>query len=368
VHTLDALVADARRQLEVCNACRYCEGYCAVFPALERRAILTDGDVVFLANLCHDCRACYQACMYTPPHPFEVDIPQALGDVRRASYRRLAWPARLSGAFLRPFATQAAAHIIGLALVAAIVAGSGVRGFTVGGDEPGSFYRVVPDTTMIVLFLALTGLAAAVLGGSFVRFWRGARVRERGPLSVRALLRTTVDVATLRFLRGGGGNCYYPDPDRPRRGRRDMHLLVLYGLMLAFAATVAAGVEQHAFGKLPPYPIVSVPVLLGIVGGAATLVGGVWLALLKVEATRRRDVGDRRLDYAFLVTLEVVTVSGLLLLALRSSAAMAPLLIVHLASVVALYLVIPFSKFVHASHRTAALLIDAAEEAHERRL
>jgi citrate/tricarballylate utilization protein len=23
---------EARRQMEICNACRYCEGYCAVFP------------------------------------------------------------------------------------------------------------------------------------------------------------------------------------------------------------------------------------------------------------------------------------------------------------------------------------------------
>ena len=31
------LLAEAERQLDICNACRYCEGYCAVFPALERR-------------------------------------------------------------------------------------------------------------------------------------------------------------------------------------------------------------------------------------------------------------------------------------------------------------------------------------------
>ena len=27
-------VHEARRAMEVCNACRYCEGFCAVFPAL----------------------------------------------------------------------------------------------------------------------------------------------------------------------------------------------------------------------------------------------------------------------------------------------------------------------------------------------
>ena len=64
------LFTEAERQLTICNACRYCEGYCAVFPALERRRELTEGDIAHLADLCHDCRACYTACMYAPPHEF----------------------------------------------------------------------------------------------------------------------------------------------------------------------------------------------------------------------------------------------------------------------------------------------------------
>jgi len=77
-------------QLEVCNACRYCEGYCAVFPALERRRRFTPGDVVYLANLCHDCRACFYACMYAPPHEFGVNIPKALAEVREYIQAKLA--------------------------------------------------------------------------------------------------------------------------------------------------------------------------------------------------------------------------------------------------------------------------------------
>src|SRR5947208_48706 len=79
-------------QLEVCNACRYCEGYCAVFPALERRRRFTPADVVYLANLCHDCRACFYACMYAPPHEFGVNIPKALAEVRERTYADYALP------------------------------------------------------------------------------------------------------------------------------------------------------------------------------------------------------------------------------------------------------------------------------------
>ena len=72
---------EANRQLTVCNACRYCEGYCAVFPALERRIEVVDADVLYIANLCHDCRACYYACPFTDPHEFAIDLPRVLSEV-----------------------------------------------------------------------------------------------------------------------------------------------------------------------------------------------------------------------------------------------------------------------------------------------
>src|SRR5512146_1115623 len=86
------VIAEVRRQLEVCNACRYCEGYCAVFPALERRQRPTESDVYFLANLCHDCRPCYYACMFAPPHEFAVNLPQAFSEVRQRTYTRYGVP------------------------------------------------------------------------------------------------------------------------------------------------------------------------------------------------------------------------------------------------------------------------------------
>ena len=85
---LAGLFAEAERQLAICNACRYCEGYCAVFPALELRRTLTEGDITHLADLCHDCRDCYTACMYAPPHEVAVDPPALFSAVRRDTYDR----------------------------------------------------------------------------------------------------------------------------------------------------------------------------------------------------------------------------------------------------------------------------------------
>src|ERR1700681_3137863 len=90
---------EANRQLIICNACRYCEGFCPVFRAIEIRRDFSQGDVLYLANLCHDCRACYYSCMFTPPHEFAVSISQVLSEARMSSYERWSWPPPLARAF-----------------------------------------------------------------------------------------------------------------------------------------------------------------------------------------------------------------------------------------------------------------------------
>src|SRR5215472_17431103 len=77
---------EVARVLQICNACRYCEGFCAVFPAMTRRLEFGKTDVHYLANLCHNCGACLHACQYAPPHEFGVNLPQAMARVRRRTY------------------------------------------------------------------------------------------------------------------------------------------------------------------------------------------------------------------------------------------------------------------------------------------
>ncbi|STB58185.1 citrate utilisation protein B [Citrobacter freundii] len=59
--------AEVERVMQVCNACRYCEGFCAVFPAMTQRLEFGKADINYLANLCHNCGACLHACQYAPP-------------------------------------------------------------------------------------------------------------------------------------------------------------------------------------------------------------------------------------------------------------------------------------------------------------
>ena len=81
--------------MQICNACRYCEGFCAVFPAMTRRLEFAKADIHYLANLCHNCGACLHACQYAPPHEFARERAAGHGRGARADLRRLRLAARL---------------------------------------------------------------------------------------------------------------------------------------------------------------------------------------------------------------------------------------------------------------------------------
>ena len=95
------ILEEADRLMTVCNSCRYCEGLCAVFPAMEMRRAFSDGDLNYFANLCHACGACYTDCQFSPPHEFDVNVPKTLAAARAESWATYAWPRAFSGMFAR---------------------------------------------------------------------------------------------------------------------------------------------------------------------------------------------------------------------------------------------------------------------------
>lgn len=360
---LEDLVEEADRQFTICNACRYCEDYCPVFPALERRSLFTDGDLGFVSSLCHDCRACYQACMYTEPHEFAINIPALMATSRVEAYRHYARPRWLSRAFEAGPAGLTLLTAVAFALVFAAYAAFGSL------DElfdvrhgPGSLYESVSHVAMAVPALLLTAYGALVLGLGLRAFWRDAGGRTRELADPRLWWTALREAALLSGMRGGGGDCYFPEEERASPARRRMHALVFYGFLLTFAATVAAFIAEWVFDRLPPYPVFSVPVMLGLIGGVVMTIGCVGLLALKPAAPKHLSTPrSRAMDLTFLATLLLVSVTGLALLVLRETALLGSLLLAHLATVLVLYVMAPYGKMVHAVYRFGALLKDAQE-------
>ena len=355
---LEQLVEEAQRVLSICNACRYCEGYCAVFPALERRLAFTESDVHYLANLCHNCGACLYACQYAPPHEFQLNFPKVLAQVRKQTYKKYAWPGFLASAFDRNGLVVSLVTAASLAFLFVFTAwlADPARLFVAHPDAAGSFYAVMPHRTMVVLFGGVSGFVVVALAMSFIRFWPDSGEEGIDFLRPPASSNAVWDAMGLRYLDGGGDGCTYPDAN-PSFARRNFHHLTFYGFLLCFAATSVATIYHYVFGWKAPYPLYSLPVILGVLGGIGLLVGPVGLMWLQYR--RDPDLADRSqtgMDAGFLALLFFTGLTGLALLVLRESRAMGVLLALHLGFVLALFLTLPYGKFVHALYRFAALV------------
>jgi citrate/tricarballylate utilization protein len=352
---LEELVAESQRVLAICNACRYCEGYCAVFPALERRLAFDEADVHYLANLCHNCGACFQACQYAPPHEFALNFPLVLSQVRKETYKEYAWPGFLASAFEAEGVAAGVVVVIALTAILAFMsiwAQPGSLG-NAYSDAEGSFYAVLPHAAMAGLFGAVFALALVAMVAGVASFWADGGEGVAAPQPVGE---ATWDAVSLRYLDGGGAGCTAPDT-RSAGLRRTFHQFAFLGFMLCFAATSVATIYHYVFAIHAPYPFWSLPVLLGTVGGVGMVAGSAGLLWLRGRRDPRlADETQSAMDTSFLLLLLAVAATGLALLALRETRAMGALLAVHLGFVLALFVTLPYGKFMHAPYRFAALV------------
>jgi citrate/tricarballylate utilization protein len=362
------LLRHGEHVMTVCNACRYCEQYCPVFPAMEERLTFATADLMYLANLCHNCGECLYACQYAPPHEFGIDVPRTLAKIRVRSYEVYCWPAFLGRAFRHNDLGTAMSLAVGFITVLFLLTWILNADALTQPSPRGEFYSVVPHVVMVTLF-GLVGLfTLTAIGRSVVRFWRdahggpalradaGIQANVSRQTAMAAIGRALRDALTLRHLHATGDDCTSREEQRSP-WRRWFHHCTFYGFMLCFASTSVAAIYHSVFGWQAPYPVTSLPVVLGTAGGLGLLVGPVGLLVLR----RRRDeaLGDPRqdgLDTSFIVLLFITSLTGLLLLVLRDTPLMAALLIVHLGAVLAFFVTVPYGKFVHGAYRVAALV------------
>lgn len=351
--------AEVARQMQICNACRYCEGFCAVFPAMTRRLSFDNkADLNYLANLCHNCGACLHACQYAPPHEFMVNVPQAMAKVRMETYMDFAWPSALGALYKRNGLTVSMATAFGLALflVLALISQGTLWHEPLAGD----FYAVFPHNTLVVVFGSVFGFSVLALFIGLVRFWREI---TPGQVSGVAVGEAAHYALKLKYLDGGHGLGCNDEDDKFTLRRRIYHHFTFYGFMLCFAATSVATIYHYVFGWEAPYGYTSLPVILGTVGGIGLLIGPVGLFYLnKRRSPLHGDKAQQPMDRGFIALLFWTSLTGLALLVWRDTSAMALLLAIHLGVVMALFLTMPYGKFAHGFYRCAALLKSSIEK------
>src|SRR5688572_29045230 len=192
--------------MTVCNACRYCEQFCPVFPAMENRLAFAEADLAYLANLCHNCGECLYACQYAPPHEFGIDVPKTLAQLRHRSYDEYAWPRAVAAAFRRQGSSSAlivTGALTAILFTAVLLVNPEALRQPAGDAD---FYRVVPHGVMVTLFGVVALAAAGVLTVGMIRCWRDLGVGAWPPAGapLRHALR---DALTLRHLHAAGADC-----------------------------------------------------------------------------------------------------------------------------------------------------------------
>ena len=355
---------EVARIMQICNACRYCEGFCAVFPAMTRRIEFNTADVHYLANLCHNCGACLHACQYAPPHDFAVNVPLAMAKVRQETYIDYAWPHAMGRLYKQNGITLALASSI--SLIAFLLFTLALNGAIFMAPNGGNFYGIFSHNTLALMFGAVFLFAIFAIGIGVTRFWHQI---SPGAISGVAAAEATHDVLTLKYLGGGHGEGCNNEDDAFSLWRKRFHHFTFYGFMLCFASTSVATLYHYLLGLSAPYALNSLPVILGTLGGIGLLIGPVGLLYLNYKRDNAHgDANQKPMDRAFILLLLLISASGLGLLAYRDTSWMSIWLVVHLGFVMSFFLTMPYGKFAHGIYRTAALLKNAIEKRQKSKL
>ncbi len=349
--TFDLSITEANRQLTVCNACRYCEGFCAVFPAAHSQRSFASGDIVQFANLCHNCRGCYYACQYTEPHEFAINLPKALANVRTDSWQQYIAPTSFASLFQR--------H--GVAIAVLLVATIACLFYLISQWTPATgsgFYAYLSHTAMVLLFAPAFLLPLVCIAHGLKRYWRAVGGQT---VSFQHIRHALSQAATLRNLSGGQEQgCNYEQQDRYSNSRRWFHQATMYGFILCFLSTSSATVMHYGLGLEAPYPLLSIPKVLGLSGGFLLTIGCAGLLYLKTRANPALGTSNLRGgETAFVLLLGATGLTGLALYGATGTHLVAALLAIHLGTVLAFFITMPYSKMVHGFFRMAALVRDA---------
>ena len=347
------------RQYMICNACRHCEGFCPVWDAMERRNFLEAKDIKYFSYLCHDCRDCFYACPYSEPHEYGLNIPKLNSDTRVKIHRNETWPKPLTRILNGTYLAGTGVLLISVAVLFSVVIY--LSGLSSLFSPQTSVYSVVPYEFLVIvgMVLGIYVIAMWLIQGAF--FWKDIGGDRSSFLKLKSHALAIKDVISHRWFRGGGVGCDYPR-DNGTKTRMVFHMLMFFGILFAILATSSAAVIQHLIGYLPPYPVLSLPVLFGTIGGLMIIIGALGFLYMKSVSDRSKANSTMiKMDYWVVYLLLFTAITGMFSLITRSYSYMGLVFLIHLSFVGTLYIVAPYSKLNHIIFRYLALVKEKSE-------
>jgi citrate/tricarballylate utilization protein len=226
-------------------------------------------------------------------------------------------------------------------------------------------YGVIPYSDILIFALVPCVWSAIIMARSALSYWSKINGIGRHRINFVSICRTVADAGDLRYLKGGGVGCAYPNEEMSPTRRR-MHAATAYGFVALLLSTISAAILQDGFGIYPPYSTLSLPVCLGILGGGSMVLGCTGMVILKGRADPMpSDAQMIARDYGLLIAIDLLGITGLLTLALRHTPAFGIILVIHLSIVMTSFAIMPYTKFMHVIYRLLSILKDNLERGAE---
>ena len=332
-----------------CYQCATCSAVCdlatpeTVFP--RRQMLWAQWGLVdrFVADpsiwLCHQCNDCTARC---PRDARPGDTMQAIRSLMVEQVGAPRFMARLVG---RAAATWPI--LLGLPVLFWALFVQAVNGFA-ASRTPLVYGEVVPVWMIYSVFLPAAGLAVLAAAVGARRCWSawGDGATRNGSL-LRGLAAVATDILWHRRFEKCG----------EARPRRMGHLLLVWGFLGALATTTLLGILMDVFGVKTPLPQLHPVKILGNVSAVLLAVGVAWLVVNRV-ADEKAAGRSLAFDWFLLALVVLVVFSGIgaeLARPLLPVPAALAVYVLHLGTVLSLFLTFPFSKFAHALYRTLAM-------------
>ncbi|MEW6338126.1 MAG: quinone-interacting membrane-bound oxidoreductase complex subunit QmoC [Acidobacteriota bacterium] len=336
-----------------CYQCATCSAVCELAPAeapFPRRLMLSaqwglaDRVAADPATwLCHQCNDCTVRC------PRDARPGDAVQAMRSLAIERLAFPAFAGRLVGRARVTWPLLFLAPVLFWVALLGATGHLQVPADLAETWAYDRLVPHVFIYSVFFTVAAWVMLAAWVSARRLWtsfHGAGDRKGSFLA--NLWPALVEIATHKRF----GTC------QAAHSRKLGHLALLWGFVGAAVTSgllIVAMYIQHLEMPLAlshPYKI------LGNVSAAALIVGGAMLIGFRLgdDSTSGRSTA---FDTFFLTLVAAVIATGMAveLARLANSPALALwVYIVHLGTVMALFLTFPYSKFAHMLYRTLAMV------------
>ncbi len=368
------LIASGGEDLKKCFQCATCSVVCEVsgasqpFPRKEmiwaqwgmKDRLVADVDIW----RCHQCNDCSQRC------PRGARPGDVMAAIRREAILHYSAPRWLGNIVSQPRLLPLLLLVPCILLVLTAWARAPLETFLGGSYTPNriiiSYWSQLPQWLLIAFFAPFLFLEAAVIALGVMRFWRDlkARDREAGFIGPRRSLAASIRSAARSIL-------LHEDFDRctAEHSRMNSHRLVLFGflglivvdlwVLTARFNPLLRGAFAYPFNFWSPWKI------LANLAGAAMLIGCT-LMVRNLARTGRSGASvagtlfaGTWFDWMFLALALAAVLTGFaceILHYLRVDPFRVAAYIIHLATVFALLVLLPYSKFAHMIYRATAMV------------